>query len=399
MKILYLTRTGLLEPLGQSQVFSYLRGLSADYTITLITYEKAADMADAGAMARAMEQCESFGIRWLPRRFRSHPRFLASALSMLDMALLAWREVRQGEARLIHARSYIPAAVALLVHRLTGVPFVFDMRALWPEELITARRLRRDSLAHKAITWAERACLREAAGVVSLTQAAVEYLQQTYPDELAGQKMIVIPTCADLQRFKPSERHESQARVHGCIGTVLSGWFRMDWLASWVRVALRGNTSSRFDIVTLDDQKEIRRQIDPEGEYGDRLSIRACPSEQMPGVLHGHSLSVMFFADGLSKLGSSPTRMAEVLGSGLPVVVSAGIGDVAQIVAEYRVGVVVSDNSEEEMHRAYGELEDLLLEADLTERCRRVAELVFSLELGVKSYRTLYQSVLGDPLN
>ena len=107
----------------------------------------------------------------------------------------------------------------------------------------------------------------------------------------------------------------------------------------------------------------------------------------------------MFFTDGLSKLGSSPTRMAEVLGSGLPVVVSAGIGDVAQMVAEYRVGVVVSDNSEEEMHRAYGELEDLLLEADLTERCRRIAELVFSLELGVKSYRTLYQSVLGDPLN
>jgi len=37
---LYLTRNGLLEPLGQSQVMAYLRGLSRDYKITLITYEK-----------------------------------------------------------------------------------------------------------------------------------------------------------------------------------------------------------------------------------------------------------------------------------------------------------------------------------------------------------------------
>lgn len=44
---LYLTRNGLLEPLGQSQVLAYLRGLSRDYRITLITYEKDEDRSDA----------------------------------------------------------------------------------------------------------------------------------------------------------------------------------------------------------------------------------------------------------------------------------------------------------------------------------------------------------------
>lgn len=40
---LYLTRNGLLEPLGQSQVLSYLRGLSKEHRVTLITYEKDED--------------------------------------------------------------------------------------------------------------------------------------------------------------------------------------------------------------------------------------------------------------------------------------------------------------------------------------------------------------------
>ena len=40
-EILYLSRTGMLEPLGQSQVLSYLKGLSRSYRITLVSYESA----------------------------------------------------------------------------------------------------------------------------------------------------------------------------------------------------------------------------------------------------------------------------------------------------------------------------------------------------------------------
>ena len=46
-KTLYLTRNGLMEPLGQSQVLSYLRGLSHDYEITVISHEKAEDLEHA----------------------------------------------------------------------------------------------------------------------------------------------------------------------------------------------------------------------------------------------------------------------------------------------------------------------------------------------------------------
>lgn len=132
--VLYLTRNGLLEPLGQSQVMAYLRGLSRDHAITLITYEKPEDWADTAAMARARADCAAHGIRWLPQRFRPQPKIIAPALSMMRMMWLVRQEVRREHIRLIHARSYIPAAVALVVSRITGVPFIFDMRALWPEE-------------------------------------------------------------------------------------------------------------------------------------------------------------------------------------------------------------------------------------------------------------------------
>jgi len=393
---LYLTRNGLLEPLGQSQVLAYLRGLSRDYQITLITYEKDEDRADRSRMAEVRAECEQLGIRWLPQRFRPRPKVIAPALSMLRMVWLVRREVKAQDVRLIHARSYIPAAVAMVVGRLTGVPFIFDMRALWPAELITAGRLRRGSVLHRAIVAAEQACLGRAAGVVSLTHAAVDHLNGEFPKAMAGQRVVVIPTCADLDRFVPAERPPA-ARVIGCLGTVLSGWFRLDWLAAFLAAAARSDPALRFEITTRDDPARVRAGVNPVDSLGDRLSVAPSPQDRVHHVLQGQIASAMFFTDGLSKLGSSPTRMAEILGCGLPVVANEGVGDVARIIREYRVGVIASDKSPEAMDAACSALQQLLGDPELPARCRRAAEEVFSLQSGTAAYARLYAAILAEP--
>jgi glycosyltransferase involved in cell wall biosynthesis len=392
---LYLTRNGLLEPLGQSQVFAYLRGLSQDYRITLITYEKSEDWADTARVTALRAECDRLGIRWLPQAFRPRPRLIAPALSMLRMVWLARREVRGQGARLIHARSYIPAAVALVVSWLTGVPFIFDMRALWPEELITAGRLRRGSLVHRAIVAAERACLRRAAAVVSLTEAAVVHLRQIYPGPLAGQRIAVIPTCADLDRFAPAAM-PPQGRVIGCLGTMLSGWFRIDWLAAFLAAAAARDPALRFELTTRDDPARLRALIGGSDAVQGRLAIAPSPADRVHEVLQGQVASVMFFTDGLGKLGSSPTRMAEILGCGLPVVANDGVGDVAGIIRRHRVGVLAEGPAPAQMAAALDALTDLLADPGLASRCRAAAQEIFSLQSGTRAYHRLYDSVVND---
>ena len=391
---IYLTRNGLLEPLGQSQVLAYLRGLSRNYHITLITYEKDADRADAARMASMRAECDALGIRWLPQRFRARPKLIAPALSMTRMVWLLYRETRGQGAKLIHARSYIPAAVALMVSRVTGVPFIFDMRALWPEELITAGRLTRGSALHRAIVAAERACLARAGAVVSLTHAAVEHLERIYPEALSGKRIAVIPTCADLERFVPAAER-SCTRVIGCLGTVLSGWFRLDWLAAFLSVAAIRDPEARFELTTLDDPVAVREALDPEGRLGARLTIAPSASDAVQAVLQRQTASVMFFTDGLSKLGSSPTRMGEILGCGMPVVANDGVGDVAAIIRKHRVGVLATSAEPEAMAQAWDDLLALLDEPGIAARCRAAAQEVFSLGAGTRAYAELYRELAG----
>lgn len=392
--VLYITRNGILEPLGQSQVMAYLRGLSRDYRITLISFEKPEDIADQKAMARIRTDCEAYNIRWLPQRFHFRPRIIAPAWSMLVFFWLCLREVRCGNADLIHARSYIPAVVALWVYRLTGMPFIFDMRALWPEELITARGLKRGSFLHRLIVDAERKCLKHSAAVVSLTEAAVSHLKEIYPAELKGRCIAVIPTCADLDRFVPVQRPDGQ-KIYGCIGTVLSGWFRIHWLAAFFKAAAKHDATVQFEIVTRDDPDRVKAALQVSGETARRLTIYAREPQDVHEVVQSHSVSIMFFTEGLSKLGSSPTRMAEVLGCGIPVVANDGVGDVAGIIKRYNVGVLVKNNDQASMNQTYSELQELLQDTELPGRCRRAAEEVFSLENGTNAYRQLYERILN----
>lgn len=395
-QVLYLTRNGLLEPLGQSQIFPYLRGLSRDYKITLISFEKPADVADHSLLHRARVQCAVLGLRWFPLRFRLKPRPWAPALAIPQLAVVAlWQWRRRTRSQLVHARSYVPAAIALLLHRLTGVPFIFDMRALWPEELITAGHLLRGSLLHRALLGLERRCLQEASAVVSLTQAAVGYLHDRYPRELSGQRISVIPTCADLRRFQPAEPAPAAPLVIGCIGTVLSGWFLIDWLRAFFEAVARADPTARFELISRDSPDAILAALQPSTAWANRLQIRSATPNEMPAIVKRHTASVMFFTGGLSKLGSSPTRMAEVLGCGRPVVANPGVGDVEQVIRQHRVGVLASGDGAAEMEACVAELLALLQDPQLASRCRRTAEELFSLESGTAAYRQLYAEILA----
>lgn len=394
--VLYITRNGLLEPLGQSQIFSYLFGLSIHRRITLISFEKPADLFNSARMQEMRHKCSSHGIYWIPLQFRLKPRPWAPALAIPQLALVAfWQWRLRSRPQLVHARSYVPAAIALLLHRLTGVPFIFDMRALWPEELITAGHLQRGSLLHRALLALERRCLQEASGVVSLTQAAMVYLQARYPRELAGQRIAVIPTCADLQRFQPAEPAPSAPLVIGCIGTVLSGWFLIDWLRAFFEAIARADPTARLELISRDAPEAILAALQPSPAWAHRLLLQAATPDEMPSIVQRHTASVMFFTGGLSKLGSSPTRMAEVLGCGRPVVANPGVGDVEQVIRQHRVGVLAPGDGAAAMDACVAELLALLQDPQLASRCRGTAEALFSLESGTAAYHQLYAQILG----
>jgi glycosyltransferase involved in cell wall biosynthesis len=387
--VLYLSYTGMLEPLGRSQVINYLIKLGPDYRFTLISFEKPENLKNASEMASLREELLRFNIHWIPLRYHHRPRLLASGWDMGQFFFVALWQVFFQRARLIHARGYIASFVALAVSRLSRRSFIFDMRAFWPEELIAAKRLRRGSLVHRVIKGLESRCLDHAAGVISLTQAAVDHMKVTRPD----QYFTVIPTCADLDRFTNTEDYP-QPPVIGCLGTVTSGWFRLSWLAGFFQAVAAENPHARFEVLTRNDPPQVRAALVGKGLPQQALTIGAVTANEVAPALNKHSASAMFFTSGIAKMASCPTRMGEVLGCGRPVVANEGVGDVAEMIRAFNVGVIVESDSPEDMSTAAKALLLLLQDNELPSRCRAAAEHYFSLEAGGKRYRQVYQTIL-----
>jgi glycosyltransferase involved in cell wall biosynthesis len=397
MKVLYLSYTGLLEPLGQSQVLAYLRRLATDHAITVVSFEKPADLANEEAVAACRRDCEAHGIRWWPLTYHTRPRLPATLWDMLRLLLRSLRIRLRGDAEVIHARSYVPAFVALLVKRLTGTPFIFDMRAFWPDEMVSAGRLRADSFLYRLLKRVEHHCLLSADTVVCLTEAAAEHLcaQPEYRDV----RFAVIPTCTDLDLFVPRlarPPRDDDRFVLGCIGTVTSGWFLIDWLVGFFLALRAQRPEAVLRLVTRDDPARVYAEAARRGLPREAVEVRARAHREMPGEIWGMDASVMFFTPSFSKLGSSPTRMGEVLGCGIPCVANAGVGDVERIIRRFRVGIVVSEANEAEMEAAARELLSLLADPEISGRCRRAAEEWFSLDRGVAAYRAIYDRLAPD---
>jgi glycosyltransferase involved in cell wall biosynthesis len=389
--VLYLSYTGLLEPLGQSQVLAYLEVLAKDHVITLVTFEKAADLADIDAIKAMQVRCRHSAIEWLPRRYHQRPRLLATLYDLVVMTVLALRYARRG-AVLIHCRGYITATAAWLTQRWTRVPFLFDMRALWLDEMQVAGRLRSGSLLARVLRRLERQLLRDAVAVVSLTEAAVEHLRSR-DRTLENQTWVVIPTCVQTRRFTDVERGPGRAdevRL-GSVGSVASGWFPVDALVGVFAALQTAVANSRLLVTTRDDPGDLLARLDAIAVSPERVQVSACTPEQIPERMAQLDAGFCVFAGtGIAKLGSMPTRMGEFLASGVPVIGNFGVGDVAALIERHRIGVVLKSFDQAGYQNAVSELLVLLRQPDLAQRCRTVAIDHFSLALGVERYARIY---------
>lgn len=305
IKVLYLSYTGLLEPLGRSQILAYLSRLADEYQFTIISFEKTADLAKTDEIQALKIECEYYGINWQPKTYHNKPRLLATLWDLSSLIYHTWQFSRSNRAHHIHCRSYIPAIAAWLVGKQTHVPFIFDMRALWLEEMIEVGRLKRHSIVHKVLTWLETKLLQDAAHVVSLTEAAVDYLQQQQP-HLSTRKFSVITTCVDLERFKLSTVALENKKL-GTMGTVISGWYHLDWLFLSLKTQLRKDKDATFKIVTRDSAQALRTMAQEYKIEPSKLEILSSSPNDIAKNIADIKAGLLYFTAGISKLGSIGT--------------------------------------------------------------------------------------------
>lgn len=372
VRALYISYDGACEPLGESQIVAYLLRLSATHDLMLVSFEKEADPATGQRVAARLATA---GVRWLPLRYHKRPRLLATLLDILRGAVAVRRLDRRFEPDVVNARSIIAAVIALLGTSRRR-PLVFDIRGFWSDERVEAGFWRRRSLVDKSVRLCERLCYRRAAAIVTLTRASVPHIAARLPDE--QRPIVIIPTCADVQSYAGTSPRLAGPHVTW-VGS-LGAWYRFD-----LAVQLAEILGLPFTVLT--------RQVDlARSELGGvSADVRPVPAQRMPEELHAGDVGLCLIRSTFSKVASAPTRFAEYLAAGMPVVVTAGVGDLEHIVTRHRVGVVIHSEERHALLRAADQILALASDLVVRERCRGVARELYDADGGAQAYAQLYR--------
>lgn len=390
--ILYISYDGMLEPLGQSQVLAYLERLAPAWDFCLISFEKAEDWQNKANVEAVRERIAASGIKWIPLTYHKSPSAPATAYDVAVGVAVALSIVRRHGIRIVHARSYVAALMALAVKRISKAKLIFDMRGFWADERVDGGLWPRDGALYRTTKRLERTFLQAADHVVTLTHASkreiekFEYLQGKMPP------ITVIPTCADLATFRPAETKSDGNFTLGYVGSV-GTWYLLDELLSFFKVLLTKRPGATLLIVNKNEHDLISsaaaRADIPTGRY----EVISSEHRNVPNHIARMHAGAALIKPCYSKIASAPTKLAEYLGCGVPCVGNAGVGDMDTILEGERVGVALTEFSKTGMDAAIERLLDLVSEPGMRQRCVETANRLFSLDRGVEKYNQIYRTL------
>ncbi len=404
-RILYVSYDGMTDPLGQSQVIPYLAGLVAKgFSISLISFEKPIPFQkDETNVKQLMIKHQ---IQWYPVFYTKKPPILSTLFDIWKMKKKAHSLHRAEPFDIVHCRSYIAAFTGLSLQK-KGCRWIFDMRGFWADERVDGQIWKLNNSIYKWVyrffKSKERTFLQKANHVISLTQAAKNEMCSWDIPGLIAEKISVIPCCADLQHFN-NKTISPKVQTHwreklginpntyvlcylGSVGT----WYLPGEMIDFFLKLKMKKPSALFLFITKDDPQPLKELLLSKHVALEDIRIQPASRDQVPVLLSISQASIFFIKPAWSKKASSPTKLAEIMGMGIPVITNSGVGDVDDIMKKNPKGVLIESFTGQQYEMAASKL--LTFTSANTEEIRQLACDYFSLGHGISIFESVYHSL------
>jgi glycosyltransferase involved in cell wall biosynthesis len=394
LRSLYVCYLSLDDPLVRTQVVAYVAGLArAGHVVHLLTFETT--RLTRARRRELREEMRAEGIAWHGLRYHKRPTLPATVFDTLAGAAVTVWLVRRHRLRAVHARSHIPAAMALLGRPLTRARLLFDIRGILAEEYVDAGNWQRGSVPYRLTSWVQDAGIRRASGLVVLTRAVRRVL---FAD--GDPRVEVIPCCADVEAVEAARVRREPLRASLGLEdrTVLlyvgklGGWYLQREMVEFYVRAKRHVPGLHLLVLTQSDRALIDEELRRFGVADGDVTVRSAPAPEVAAYLAAADAALAFIRPTYSKISSSPTKIGEYLAAGLPVVTGRGVGDTDDQLERHRTGIVLDDFTPDSLERGAEALAAAIGDAGQAERARRCAHEELSLrDVGVPAYERLYE--------
>jgi glycosyltransferase involved in cell wall biosynthesis len=264
--------------------------------------------------------------------------------SFMVMAILTSPFVRRVDLVIGTSPQFFTVCAAYIVSRFKRIPFVFELRDLWPES-IEAVGAMRNSLAIRFLEKLELFLYRKAACVIAVTHS---FRRNLVARGIEPEKIRVITNGVDSSRFHPQPKDSDLVARLNLDGKFVAGYIGTHGMAHGLETILEaadllrqqpGGDAFRFIFLGDGACKSTLREKAKAMGLSNVIFIDSVPKEEVVKYWSLLDVSIIHLkrTDLFTKV--IPSKLFECMGMGIPVLHGVA-GESAEIVESEGVGLV-----------------------------------------------------------
>ena len=284
-------------------------------------------------------------------------RRAASYMSYMLVATLAAPLLPRPDVVISTSPQFFCGLAGYLVSRVRGVPWVLEIRDLWPDSIVAVGALGRGTavgLCERIEAWA----YRKADRIVPVTDSFRGHIERR---GAAAEKITVVKNGVDLERFCRPERDQGLARELGVAGKFTAAYFGTHGMAHALDSILEAAELLRDDprivFLLVGDGAERRRLQAKKEQLGlaNVVMLEQQPKERMPALWGLSDAAVVSLRKSQVFRQVIPSKLFEAMGAGVPIVLAVE-GEARDIVEGAGCGIPVEPENAEELAAAVRQL-------------------------------------------
>ena len=402
-QVLFTTYDGLTDPLGQSQILPYYKGLSKKgFQITILSCEKRELFNNNQELIQSI--CDEFNIDWQYEFYTKNPPIISTVIDLQKLKKKALKLHESKQFHIVHCRTVVTTNIGFALQE-KGAKFIFDIRGFWADERVDGKLWDLNNPLFKIIyshfKKKESKAYQSADYVITLTENAKNHLAKTYG--LNSNIISVVPCTVDLNHFKSNDQLNAKSKELKkelglldnspiiCYSGSLGTRYMIDEMLSCFKTISKKIEQAAFLVITHSDSTELKIKIE-QLDLKDKVVLTSTTYSEIPAYLLVADIALYFIFAGNSGKAVSPTKQAEFLSLGIPIITNSGIGDTEDIINKNKVGVVIDSFNATSFNSVTNQISGLmnLTKGEMT----NIAQQKFDLNEGISTYETVYKKLL-----
>lgn len=375
--ILYITYDSLDDSISQSQINPLLKDLSKKNNVFLISFEKIINQKKI-TYVKLWKKFE-----FKNSKFQKFKQLIKCYFFIVSL-------IKSNKIDIIHCRSYLPGLIAFYVKKFYKIKYIFDIRGFWFDEKKDAKLI--NGIIYKFAKLFEKKLYNNADFIITLSKKSIYYIVKNL--KVKRSKIQNVSCFTDTKKFEFYLKNLEKKITFGYIGNVgLS--YNFDMVLNFLSIYNKFNKNWQLFFVNNYLNKNERQILFQKFKYKKKIKFYNTKFKYINNLYKKINYGIYFLKNDFSKIASCPTKLGELLSSGIPVITNGQIGDIEfYLNNKKKSGFIINKLSINKINNLNKLLTNKKKYSQMQKNALQIAKKYFDEKKNLLIYKKVYKSLI-----